>query len=55
MAPIPPWWQNMELKKTFQMLRFFIVILRYLEGEIDYKPFILFCREFQDYGQKVSS
>ena len=32
----------MEQKFTFQMLQFFITISRYLEAEIDYKPFILF-------------
>ena len=43
-------------KKTFQMLQFFITILRYLEAEIDYRLFILFCRVvFQDYAQEVSS
>ena len=29
-------------KKTFQTLQFSIVISRYLEAEIDYRPFILF-------------
>ena len=43
-------------KKTFQTLQFSIVILRYLEAEIDYRLFILFCRVvFQDYAQEVSS
>ena len=43
-------------KKTFKTLQFFIAILRYLEAEIDYGPFILFCRVvFQDYAQEVSS
>ena len=43
-------------KKTFQTSRFLIAISRYLEAEIDYKPFILFGKVvFQDYTQKVSS
>ena len=43
-------------KKTFQTSRFSIAISRYLEAEIDYKYFILFCRVvFQDYAQEVSS
>ena len=38
-------------KKTFQSVRFSITILRYLEAEIDYRSFILFCRVvFQDYA-----
>ena len=45
-----------ETKKTFQTLQFSITILRYLEAEIDFRPFILFCRVvFQDYAQEVSS
>ena len=43
-------------KKTFQTSRFSIAISRYLEAEIDYRYFILFCRVvFQDYAQEVSS
>ena len=43
-------------KKTFQMLKFLIAILHYLEAEIDYRPFILFGRVVvQDYAQEVSS
>ena len=43
-------------KKTFQMLQFSIAILRYLEGEIDYRLFILFLgMVFQNYAQEVSS
>ena len=38
------------------MLQFLIAIFRYLEAEINYRPFILFCRVvFQDYAQEVSS
>ena len=40
-------------KKTFQMLQFSMAILCYLEAEIDYRPYILFCRVvFQDYAQE---
>ena len=43
-------------KKTFQTLQFSITILCYLEAEIDYRPFILFCRVvFHNYAQEVSS
>ena len=43
-------------KITFQMLQFSMAILCYLEAEIDYRPYILFCRVvFQDYAQEVSS
>ena len=42
-------------KKTFQMSQFSITILHYLETEIDYRPFILFCRVMsQDYAQEIS-
>ena len=40
---------------SFQMSRFSIAILHYLETEIDYRPFILFCRVMsQDYAQEIS-
>ena len=57
MAPMPPWWPKMELKNFFlQKLQFSIAILRYLEVEIDYRPFILYCRVVvEDYAQEVSS
>ena len=44
-------------KKIFlQKLQFSIAILRYLEVEIDYRPFILYCRVVvEDYAQEVSS
>ena len=43
-------------KKTFQTLQFLITILCYLEAEIDYTPYILFCTVvFEDYAQEVSS
>ena len=43
-------------KKTFQTLGFLIRILRYLEAEIDYRPFMIFYRMMsQDYAQKFSS
>ena len=43
-------------KKTFQILQFFITILRYLEAEIDYRFFILFSSVvFKDYSQDVLS
>ena len=43
-------------KKTFQKLQFPIVILHYLEAEINFRFFTLFCRVvFQDYAHKVSS
>ena len=43
-------------KKTFQTLQFSIAILRYLEGEIDYRLFILFLGMlFQNYAQEVPS
>ena len=56
MAPIPPWWPKMKLKKTFQTLQFSITIVHNLEAEIDYRHVILFCKVlFQDYAQEVSS
>ena len=40
---------------SFQMSQFSIAILHYLETEIDYRPFILFCRVMsQDYAQEIS-
>ena len=45
-----------ETKKNFLNVMIFIAILRYLETEIAYRPFLLFCRVvFQDYAQKVLS
>lgn len=38
------------------MSQFFITISGYVEAEIDYRPFPLFCKDvFQDYAQEVSS
>ena len=43
-------------KKTFRTLGFLIRILRYLEAEIDYRPFMILYRMMsQDYAQKFSS
>ena len=56
MVPLPVWWPKLELKKHFRTLGFFIRILRYLEAEIDYRPFMIFYRMMsQDYAQKFSS
>jgi len=41
---------DMELKKTFQTSKFSIMILFYIDTEIDYQPFLLFNRVVsQDY------
>ena len=47
--------QKWNYKKLLN-ITIFIAILHYLEAEIDYMPFILFCRVvFQDYVQEFSS
>ena len=57
MVPLPLWWPKLELKFFFlRTLGFLIRILRYLEAEIDYRPFMIFYRMMsQDYAQKFSS
>ena len=43
-------------KKTFRTLGFLIRSLRYIEAEINYRPFMIFYRMMsQDYAQKFSS
>ena len=47
---------KIRTKETYQTSRFFIMILHYLEADIDYRPFPFFYRVVcQNYTQQISS